>query len=229
MEDISPVYSDDNSYRTTFFRVSAERGLWRSDPMPLMKKTSSTLQERKSVPTFSRVPTPLPLAIRTVSEPAPSNNSQMTGFYLENEDEREGELSDSLVADTGSHPSLFTQSLDSKPEDEISSSHILPLITDAESSEDEMNIDLDAPGVPSSPLPPSSPLSPLSRSVSRSSSPLSFYFEGSSSPLSELPDDYDNDDGHEGSFTLGMQITEQTIVSSMYFAAKAVSDNISLL
>ena len=231
MDDILHIRSDDSSYRTTFFRVSAERGLWKSDPTPLKKTTPSTLQVRKSVPTFSRVPTPLPLAIRTVSEPAPSNNSQMSGFYPETENERATELSDPVLADTGEQPTRFT--LDSKPEDDISSPDTLPsLITDGENSEGDANIELDPP---SSPLPPSSPpLSPFSRSdsiISRSSSPLSFAFEGSSSPLSELPDEYDNDDsGIEECFTLndslGMQIIEQSIVSSVYFAATVISDNI---
>jgi hypothetical protein len=227
MEDISRVTSDDSSYRTTFFRVSAERGLWRGDPIPLMKTTtSSTVQQRKSVPAVSRVPTPLPLTIRTVSEPAPSNNSQMTGFYPEKENGRAAAPSDSVMADTAVQPTRFTPSIDSKPEDEISSPHTLPsLIADAE-SEGDVNIELDALGVPSSPLPPSSPpLSPLSQSISiisRSSSPLSFAFEGSSSPLSELPDDYDNDESHlEESFALDNALGMQNmIVSSVYFVAK---------
>jgi hypothetical protein len=233
MEDTSRVRSDDSNYRTTFFRVSAERGLWRSDPMPLKKTNPSTLQARKSVPSFSRLPTPQPLTIRTVSEPAPSNNSQSTGFYPEKEDDRAVRPSDSLAADAGAQPTPFTQTVDSNPEDEASSPHTLPsMIADAESSEGDVNIELD---VPSSPLPPSSPpLSPLSRSISiisRSSSPLSFAFERSSSPLSELPDDYDNDDSYiEEHFTLndglGFQITEETIVSSLYLAEKMISNNI---
>lgn len=222
-EDIPRVRSDDSSYRTTFFRVSAERGLWRSDPIPSIKTNPSTLQARKSVPSFSRVPTPQPLTIRTVSEPAPSNNSQTTGFFPEKEDDQAVELSDPLTVDAEVRPTLFTQSVDSNLEDESSSPHTLPsLIADAESSEEEVNIELD---VPSSPLPPSSPpLSPLSRSISiisRSSSPLSFSFERSSSPLSELPDDYDNDDSYvDEHFTLndplGLQIIEEFIVSSVY-------------
>jgi len=231
MEDISRVRSDDSSYRTTFFRVSAERGLWRSDPIPLIKTNPSTLQARKSVPTFSRVPTPQPITIRTVSEPAPSNNSQTTGFYSEKEDGRALEPSDSLAVDARLQPTLFTQSDDSNPEDEASSPRTLPSLIVDESSEGDVNAELD---VPSSPLPPSSPpLSPLSRSISiisRSSSPLSLVFERNSSPLSELPDDYDNDDSYiEENFTLnnalGLQIIDET-VSSVYFAAKVISDNI---
>jgi hypothetical protein len=217
MEDISGISSEGNGYRTTF-RISAERGLWRTDPMPLIKVIPSTLQERKSVPTFSRVSTPLPLTVRTVSEPAPSNVSQMTGFHPEIENEHIAELSDT-VADTG-----LPGFIPLKPDHEISWQHTVPSIVDTEDNDEDVNIELEASGVPSSPLPPSSPpLSPLSRSISiisRSSSPLSFAFERSSSPLSELPDDYDNEESDvedEEDFAvnnaLGMRITEQTSVS----------------
>lgn len=209
-EDMEDTWGiNTNTHRNTFFRISAERGLWRSDPLSSKRTTPSTLQGRKSVPTFSRVPTPLPLTTRTVSEPAPSN---VTTIHLQMENAHTTELSDS--------PRLyFAPSVESKPEDETSSPHTLSSwLPDAEDL-----IEFDALEVPSSSLPPSSPpLSPRGSIpiISRSSSPMSFAFEGSSSPLSELPDDYDNEGSlveDEDGFTLndlGMQITERTIVSS---------------
>lgn len=206
-EDIDDALAMSSMCRTTSFRVSAERGLWRSDLLPV-KTPCSTLQSRNPVPTFLREPTSLPLTTRTVSEPASSNISQMTGFYSQ-KTVPTTELSDSVV-----WPSRISV-------DEFSSPRTLPPLI--ANSEGDVDVDLDAPDVPSSPLPPSSPpLSPLHRSISiysRSSSPLIFDFAGSSSPLSELPDDYDSDDSHvneEGSTlsnALGMQISEQNIVS----------------
>ena len=212
MEDIWGINT--NTHRTTFFRISAERGLWKSDPpLTLIRRTPSTLQGRKSVPTFSRLPTPLPLATRTVSEPASSNVSQTTTLHLQTE--HTVELSDSLTGDAGLY---LASSVESKPEDAASS----PLTVSSWMPDTEEDVvEFDALELPSSPLPPSSPpLSPLSGLISRSSSPLSLAFEGSSSPLSELSDDYD-DEGSlveaEDGFTLndfGIRITERTTVST---------------
>ena len=76
-EDEGPQEKDDfgfsSSYegnRTTFFRKSAERGWWKSNPMPTL------LQTRKSAPTHSRVVTPTLInPLRTISEPEPSSST----------------------------------------------------------------------------------------------------------------------------------------------------------
>ena len=186
-EDEDPQEEDDSGFsfsyegnRTTFFRTSAERGQWKSNPMPTL------LQTRKSVPTHSRVATPTLInPLRTISEPAPASSTPQVS------PEAPQPLPDHTTLETTSRDILISIPIDpitSSMEDEVESPHTLPsLSSDRESSPD---VDIDAP---SSPLPPSSPpLSPVSFSVSimsRSVSPL--LFARDSSPLSEVPDDED--------------------------------------
>jgi len=155
--------------RTTFFRTSAERGQWKSNPMPLKQ---TLLQTRKSAPTHSRVATPTLInPLRMISEPAPQQD-----------------VPDHALLENTSRDAPISIPATASMVDEVESPHTLPsLSSDRESS---LDVDIDTP---SSPLPPSSPpLSPMSFSVSiisRSVSPL--LFERDSSPLSEVPDDED--------------------------------------
>ena len=152
--------------RTTFFRTSAERGQWKSNPMP---SKPTLLQTRKSAPTHSRVATPTLInPLRMISEPAPQQD--VPDHALLENTSRDVPISIPMV------------------DDDVESPHTLPsLSSDRESS---LDVDVDTP---SSPLPSSSPpLSPMSFSVSiisRSVSPL--LFERDSSPLSEVSDEDD--------------------------------------
>jgi len=186
-EDEEPQEEDDFGYsfsyegnRTTFFRTSAERGQWKSNPVPTF------LQTRKSVPTHSRVATPTLInPLRTISEPAPASSTPKVIT------EAPQPLPDHSKLETTSRDipiSIPIDPITAPMEDEVESPHTLPsLSSDRESS---LDVDIDAP---SSPLPPSSPpLSPVSFSVSivsRSVSPI--LFARDSSPLSEAPEDDD--------------------------------------
>ncbi|TFK44107.1 hypothetical protein BDQ12DRAFT_672402 [Crucibulum laeve] len=150
--------------RATFFRTSAERGRWRSDPVPF--KPSSFLQMRQSVPSSSPGPSSAPqLSQRRISEPAlsttyPASTSTLTAPC----DESDVPLKAICATSNAISPEI-------DPSDSIP-----PLSTDRESSMED-----DEVLTPLSPLPPSSPpLSPLSSPMRQSMSPLSF---APSSPL----------------------------------------------
>ena len=190
-------------YRTTFFRTSAERGRWKSHPIPL--KSTPLAQARSSVGISSRLPTPVIVdSTRTNSEPAPSTMSGL-GFSVESDQhdnqrsedgphpislenvpegklQREADTIPSLTSDWESMPDIdggYERPSSPLPP---SSPHTMPSMTsDWESMPD---IDGDEHGYerPSSPLPPSSPMSYL---ASRSVSPASSLMR-SSSPLSEI-------------------------------------------
>ncbi|KAG6852497.1 hypothetical protein C0991_011482 [Blastosporella zonata] len=174
--------------RSTFFRVSAERGQWRHDPPRLPAPTRAP--HRQSAPTSSPPPiSGLTLLARPISEPAPSTGRVSTPAppsLAEAEDRDNGAEvpagdieADILVLtpDRVGSPAPPTESVD--PED-------------------------DPAAYVSSPLPPSSP--PLSSSLPaspmmRSISPLSFAPSSPhlppSSPLSffdSLPPDGDEPD-----------------------------------
>ena len=166
-EDEGEGYSfGDGGLRATFFRTSAERGRWRSDPVPY----KPLLQIRKSAPTISRVPTPTTnMGSRPTSEPLPSTSSH-------------GAQNTSGVDDFEASRLALIVPFPDQGVREASSPHTLPFLTsDRESTSDPEEQDYRAP---SSPLPSSSPpLSPMSLSVSvisRSVSPLVF---APSSPL----------------------------------------------
>ncbi|KAG5640578.1 hypothetical protein DXG03_008046 [Asterophora parasitica] len=199
LEDDSEGYSFvQEDVRSTFFRVSAERGQWKYDPLPLKTSTRSLL--RQSAPTSTPPPiSGLQLLARPISEPAPSTGRASTPPTTPDSHEEE---------DHGSEmPSM--DYVDSMSSDHCSplaynSSRSLPsLVSDAASTE------LDDHAVPSSPLPPSSPplsslpASPLMRSISplsfapssphlQPSSPLSFV--ESLSPDDDQDMDLQNDD-----------------------------------
>ena len=165
-----------SGYRTTFFRTSAERGQWKSHPIPL--KSTPLPQARSSVCIPSRLPTPVLVdSTRTNSEPAPST---VTGRGLSVERDQH----DNLRGEDGPFPILLENIAESELRHEAESSHTMPLslTSDWESMPD---IDGDRYGYerPSSPLPPSSPMSYL---ASRSVSPASSSLMRSSSPLSEI-------------------------------------------
>ncbi|KAF9526560.1 hypothetical protein CPB83DRAFT_896064 [Crepidotus variabilis] len=183
------------SSRNTFFRTSAERGLWKNERMPYKKASPIRLQTRKSAPSLSRIPTPTLLSTRPVSEPATSTMARPTSFL------GGSEPTTSAGDVTAQASQSIAVPIDPLPQDDVTSPQTLPSLTsDEDSCEDvDVTLEVEDPGILLSPLPPSSPpLSPLSRSMSvlsRSSSPLSFLLdERSSSPLSDLPDDYDDED-----------------------------------
>lgn len=204
-EELDDIFGSDSSssYRTTFFSTSAERGLWKNDLVPQKKNLPAMIQLRTSAPSLSGESTPTALNIRTVSEPAPTTTPGKTRFYPAKAtiDKPNALYQPAEVTISSCSQSLIASGM----EDEISS-HTLPsLTTDKETSEVDIDIEVDEGGI-LSPLPPSSPpFSPLSRSISilsRSSSPFSFSHMRSPSPLSELPDDFDDQesqDGHENS------------------------------
>jgi hypothetical protein len=168
-EDEGEGYSfGDGGLRATFFRTSAERGRWRSDPVPYKPSAIALLQIRKSAPTMSRVPTPTSnMGSRPTSEPLPSTSSHDRG---------PGAQDTSGVDDVEASRLAFTVPFPDQGVREASSPHALPFLTsDRESTSDPEEQDYRAP---SSPLPSSSPpLSPMSFSVSaisRSVSPLVF-------------------------------------------------------
>lgn len=174
-EDEGEGYSfGDGGLRATFFRTSAERGRWRSDPVPYKPSAVALLQIRKSAPTISRVPTPTSnMGSRPTSEPLPSTFRH---------DPAPDAQDTSGVDDFGASRLVFTVPFPDQGVREASSPHTLPFLTsDRESTSDPEEQHYRAP---SSPLPSSSPpLSPMSFSVSaisRSVSPLVF---APSSPL----------------------------------------------
>ena len=165
-----------SGYRTTFFRTSAERGQWKSHPIPL--KPTPLVQARSSVCVPSRLPTPVLVdSTRTNSEPAPSTVTGL-GFSVEQDQH------DSLVCGEGSPLPISLENVtESELQREVESPHTMPLSL---TSDWESMPDIDGDHGyerPSSPLPPSSPMSYMaSRSVSPASSPMM----RSSSPLSEI-------------------------------------------
>jgi len=179
--------------RRTFFHTSAERGQWKSNPLPMKPNPTSLLQTRKSVPTLSRIGTPTSTnPSRPISEPAPFTSVPESSFLL-------APLNDQVDPIAG-EASAFTDSSESSPTsiDHVESTDSLPSL----SSDRESSMGIDEHDIPSSPLPPSSPpLSPIGLSVSmmsRSVSPLSFACDSpkiaSSSPLSEPSELGDDED-----------------------------------
>ena len=180
--------------RTTFFRTSAERGLWKKDPIP-SRSSPRLLKTRQSASmlSLSRIPAPTVMNTRTVSEPAPSSFAERDEFFVR------GRVSDPLPAtDCAVDLRLSSSSEPSSAE---------PIENDAASPYSIASF----VGAPSSPLPPSSPPPPLSspplsplplnrrRSISvlsrGSISSLSCFGnlnERGWSPLSELSDDDDD-------------------------------------
>ncbi|KAF8629301.1 hypothetical protein AX15_003518 [Amanita polypyramis BW_CC] len=127
-------YSFDNSSRSTFFMISAERGRWKTDPMP--RKVHSQSRICKSQPRSSRSPSLS--SFRLSSDATPSQEPPK--FY----DTQPEEI-----------PSYENQ-LQTPVSD---SADTLPSLA----SDRDSSIDLDALATPLSPLPPSSPpLSPPS-------------------------------------------------------------------
>ncbi|KAG6831910.1 hypothetical protein H0H87_003408 [Tephrocybe sp. NHM501043] len=173
--------------RSTFFRVSAERGQWRFDPPRPRALT------RQSAPTSSPPPiSGLKLIARPISEPAPSTDRVLTPppSHAEAEDP------DQSVEEVHSGNVEIVES-------PMEPANLPPSIPDVRES---MSVYPDSEGDPgacmSSPLPPSSPpLSSLPGSpIMRSISPLSFAPSSPrlppSSPLSfldSLPPDEDVD------------------------------------
>lgn len=177
-------------FRTTFFRTSAERGQWKSNPMAY-RPAASLLPTRKSAPTESRVATPTLFVnpTRPISEPAPSTTSASTPDFLSSEKQ---DLPDRATEATTWNSGNSIPIIPPTDED-VESPHTLPSLSD----DRESSVDVDDHDLPSSPLPSSSPpMSPTSITVgmlSRSVSPVSLAYDAfsmrSSSPLSELPDD----------------------------------------
>ncbi|KAF9462359.1 hypothetical protein BDZ94DRAFT_738869 [Collybia nuda] len=192
-EDESEGYSFvEEGARATFFRTSAERGQWKTDPAAL--KMQSRWQMRQSAPTWSPPPVSgLQYISRPISEPAhPTSRASSPADFPDSHDEHK------IASELPSTPFV----------DDVSPDHLNHAVCDLSSSPPSLTSDREPshePGemhYPSSPLPPSSPpLSPVSLPVSpmmRSMSPLSFVssspFMPPSSPLSFPPSDHDNDD-----------------------------------
>ena len=153
-------------YRTTFFRTSAERGQWKSHPMPL--KSTPLPQTRSSASIPSRLPTPVLVdSTRTNSEPAPP---AVTGLGFSDQCDNLHGVDDSL-------PVSSKNVAESGLQHEAESPHTMPSLTSDWESMTDVDGDRHTYERPSSPLPPSSP---MSYSASGSSSPMR-----SSSPLSE--------------------------------------------
>ncbi|KAF9050460.1 hypothetical protein BJ165DRAFT_1002933 [Panaeolus papilionaceus] len=191
-------------YRSTFFRTSAERGQWKSDPASVFKLTQPQqplLQTRRSAPTQSRVTTPTLSKPRLVSEPAinPSPLAVDTSLKVTQAQDRTDRTTTTAASQEIPSPSELSPH---SSQEGVDSSHTMPsLVSDRASSPGMDDLDLDGP---LSPLPPSSPpLSPISYGAphSRSMSVVSLSepedpespFMRSSSPLSELSDDDDDD------------------------------------
>ena len=163
-----------SGYRATFFRTSAERGQWKSHPIPL--KPTPLAQARSSICIPSRLPTPILVeSTRTTSEPAPSTVTGL-GFSIEPDQH------DNLCGEEGSSPILMENVTKSELEHRAESPHMPSMTSDWESMPD-IDGDNHEYERPSSPLPPSSPMSYL---ASRSVSPASSFLMRSSSPLSEI-------------------------------------------
>ncbi|KAF5328637.1 hypothetical protein D9619_011613 [Psilocybe cf. subviscida] len=245
-EDVDMVKDDDDDdidgrlsfgyggSRTTFSRTSAERGQWKTNPMPYKPKPSIptlalapapkplAIITRKSEPTASRVATPVPASApifnRPISEPVFSAATRLP----ENENDHSGRAIAQNIRKDTKLTSPVPVSVDltnpvTPPTDEevLASPRTLPALSEDRESSIDIDIDGDddlALFTPSSPLPPSSPpplspqTSPLMHSsmppMSRSVSPIMLDYDDSSSmrgssPLSELPDD-DEDDELEG-------------------------------
>lgn len=198
-EEQDEIFSS-NSYRSTFFRTSAERGLWKHDPMPPKKSVPAVNRLRTSGLSLSGTPTPTGQIARTVSEPTPTTTTDKDVIFpAKGANDKTKAVARSEEGTIFSRSQSIAASFESRTEDEISSQTLPSLTTDKEGSEVDIDLETDE-GRIMSPLPPSSPpLSPLSRSISilsRSSSPISFVYERSSSPLSELPDDYDDEESY---------------------------------
>lgn len=164
-----------SGYRTTFFRTSAERGQWKSHPIPL--KSTPLAQARNSICIPSRLPTPVLVdSTRTTSEPAPSTVTGL-GFSVQS-----GQHDNLRGEEEGPPPISLENVTKSELQHEAESPHMPSMTSDWESMPD-IDGDNNEYERPSSPLPPSSPMSYL---ASRSVSPASSFLMRSSSPLSEI-------------------------------------------
>ncbi|KAG2016398.1 hypothetical protein CC2G_009567 [Coprinopsis cinerea AmutBmut pab1-1] len=164
-------------FRATFFRVSAERGQWKDDPLALKATTTAGLPRiplRQSMPTLSRPSSVEPsVTARPISEPVESSKPPEACLQVPGDQDR---VDNGLEVTAEKEPSPAL--LDGP----------LSRLTSPAPSAKELTPECDGNGRYSSPLPPSSPpLSPMSGclpSLSRSVSPLSF---APSSPMSMPP------------------------------------------
>jgi len=175
-----------SDYRSTFFRTSAERGQWKTDPVAL--KLSTILQSRSlSGRSTSGVSTPTIPLVPTKTLASTSKKSLLDSFLK----------TEKVVAE---RPVVPTAPLESPVEALPSSGgSVVPCLA---SDGNEVKEDVaSSPLVPSLSLssPPLSPMSIIPSVYSRSPSPLSATSSPimrSSSPLSELSlDDDDEVDG----------------------------------
>lgn len=162
-------------YRTTFFRTSAERGQWKSHPIPF--KSTPLPQARSSASIPLRLPTPVSVdsTARTNSEPALSAAKGLEFSIEPDQYDNPRSVDDPLPISSQNIP-------ESELQPEAESPHTLPSLTSDWESMLDVDVDERRYERPSSPLPPSSP---MSYSASRSVSPASSLMR-SSSPLSEV-------------------------------------------
>ncbi|KAF8893587.1 hypothetical protein BD779DRAFT_1060122 [Infundibulicybe gibba] len=153
--------------RATFFRTSAERGRWMSDPIPM----KPVLPMRRSAPTSSHPLPSRPIPLRPISEPAvctlnptPKPSADRT----------------CSIPDPSPAPDLTSCNESSASESEI-------LNTPSLVSGDDGVVQPDVDQCPSPGLPPSSPPSPPTSPQTQFISPLSSPIIAPSSPLS-LPE-----------------------------------------
>lgn len=189
--------------RPMYFRTSAERGRWKTDPQrPLL------LSNRNSVPA-NEAANNVVVSSRPISEPAPSTRKSVPSSPPAEIDKRCENLPS--VPEVNSAPSPVTlPSIPTSPALE-SMDPLPPLTSDRDSSTDADEI-----LTPLSPLPPSSPppfspavsLAPLrARSTSLSNYNPSSPIIAPSSPLSPISSEIGEEDA------LDLTLTEQTTVA----------------
>ncbi|EKM75576.1 hypothetical protein AGABI1DRAFT_109333 [Agaricus bisporus var. burnettii JB137-S8] len=127
--------------RSMCFRTSAERGRWKTDPLPFER--SLVLLTRKSAPVNDST-TDVLIAPRLVSEPAPSIPASVESAKLSEQEEKAPEV----ISDPSSAP---LSSLSTSPVLDLVDT--LPSLT----SDRDSSMDAEEALTPSSPLPPSSP------------------------------------------------------------------------
>lgn len=177
--------------RSMCFRTSAERGRWRTDPLPFQR--SSMLLTRKSAPA-SDPTTDILITSRPISEPAPSIPASA-------ESARPSEQEDVVHEVTTVDPSSAAlPSLSTSPVLDLVDT-LPPLTSDRDSSTDVEEV-----LTPSSPLPPSSPppLSPAASvehlptvSITPIHSSPSSPIIAPSSPLSPISSEIGEEDAQE--------------------------------
>jgi hypothetical protein len=162
-QDEDAGFGFEEDARATYFRMSAERGQWRHDP--ILVRSHARSQMRKFIPTWSPpARSGLQLVSRPISEPAPSTSgplypSMLSDEHEEHEDASEAPFTFPMSSD---HQNMMCDARQSLPS----------LMSDRDTSPEQEEMQ------PSSPLPPSSP--PLSHMsfphspMARSISPLSF-------------------------------------------------------